>query len=1304
MATVVLSAVSSAAGGALGGSVLGIGSAAIGQAAGALAGSILDQQILGTGSAAVETGKAKSLRLQTSTEGAPVAQVFGRMRVAGQVIWSTRFRENSTTRTQGGGKNSPSQRITEYSYTISFAVALCEGPIKRVGRIWADGQLLNRSRYTHRVYLGDETQGPDPKIASTEGLSNTPAYRGLAYLVFEDMLLEEFGNRIPQLNFEIVREPSTRQTGPEAGEPLPELIEAVTLSPGTGEFAFDPEPARYVFPAGGGKYANVNNSTGLPDMVAALDQLEDELPNCSAVSLIVSWFGDDLRCGHCTVEPRVEEAGRVSGPGSWTVAGLTSETANPVSVDADGRVNFGGTPDDSSIVRAIQELKARGQKVTLYPFLLMDIEAGNGLPNPYGGSEQPVFPWRGRITLEDAPGQPGSTDQTVAAATEVAEFFGTATASDFSIVDSQVVYAGPIEWTWRRFVLHLAALGAAAGGVDSICIGTELRGLTTIRSDRTEFPAVDELRALAAEVRSLLPGVKITYAADWSEYFGFHPADGTGDVFFHLDPLWADQNIDAIGIDDYTPLSDWRHTTSHLDAEAGSVYSLPYLKSQVEGGEYYDYFYIDESARNQQNRTPIEDGAHGEHWVFRTKDIRNWWSSLHHNRVDGVRSPTPTAWVPESKPVWLTETGCPSVDLGANTPNVFYDGKSSESALPTASRGARDDEMQRRFLQAKIGYWTEDGINPISSVYGTEMIPPDRIYIWTWDSRPWPDFPVRESIWSDGPSHRLGHWVTGRLTSGSLAEVVTEICLRSGLKLEDFDVSRLRGAVDGYLVDRTQSAREALQPLMQVYGFDAFESAGTLVFASRENPVPFVVEEGTLVAADQSESGPIDREVSRDTERADQIRLSYMQSENDYRLGAAEARMPGGDLQRVAESSHQILLSGSKAQQVCDRWLAESFEARGEAHFSLPPSMLAIEPGDLVDVGTTGQIEAYRIDRISDALGREVEAVRTEPTLYLPTRSAERQVEPETEVLAGPIEAVLLDLPIANSTDIDHQPWIAVSADPWPGAVALFKSASGESFEFVKTLLNSAVIGKSLQALPSAEPNRWQRVEWIVLMPTGSLTSAERFDVLNGANRLAVETSEGWEIVQFETAELIDQDTYRLSNMLRGQRGTRPEEIPASARLVLLDGAVETLPLNASECTLDRYWRIGPAEFDHAHPSFVTVSHRPTCVGLVPLAPAHLRARKSDGDVQVTWIRTSRLGDQSFEAVEVPLAEEIERYRIVVSSSGETLRTVETGESEFLYTAAQQLQDGASGAVRFTVSQLSNTVGWGRERSIEVDV
>src|SRR5688572_7801622 len=114
-------------------------------------------------------------------------------------------------------------------------------------------------------------------------------------------------------------------------------------------------------------------------------------------------------------------------------------------------------------------------------------------------------------------------------------------------------------------ILHYAHLCAAAGGVDAFLIGSELRGIPQVRSGASSYPAVGELVDLAANVRGVLgSGTKLSYAADWSEYFGHHPQDGSGDVFFHLDPLWANADIDFVGIDNSMPLADWRDGLDHL--------------------------------------------------------------------------------------------------------------------------------------------------------------------------------------------------------------------------------------------------------------------------------------------------------------------------------------------------------------------------------------------------------------------------------------------------------------------------------------------------------------------------------------------------------------------------------------------------------------------------------------------------------------------------------------------------------------------------------------------------------------------
>jgi hypothetical protein len=283
MATLVLSAAGMALGGSFGGAVLGVSAAAIGQAAGATLGRVIDQRLLGSGSAAVETGRVDRFRITGAGEGATVGQVYGRMRVPGQVIWATAFQETSATR--GGGKGAGQPTVTDYSYTVSLAVALCEGSITRVGRVWADGVVMSHAKLNMRVYDGSAFQSPDPKIAAVQGLDNAPAYRGVAYVVFEDLPLAQFGNRVPQFTFEVMR-PSEVGTPVEVAD-IARQVRAVALIPGTGEYSLATQPVR-LSPEFGEEIAiNVNSPLGGTDFYVATEALREELPNCHSAVLVV---------------------------------------------------------------------------------------------------------------------------------------------------------------------------------------------------------------------------------------------------------------------------------------------------------------------------------------------------------------------------------------------------------------------------------------------------------------------------------------------------------------------------------------------------------------------------------------------------------------------------------------------------------------------------------------------------------------------------------------------------------------------------------------------------------------------------------------------------------------------------------------------------------------------------------------------------------------------------------------------------------------------------------------------------------
>ncbi len=1152
MATLALAAAGAAVGSALlptGVTVLGatLTGAAIGTQVGALAGSLIDQSLFASSgrTRTYEGPRLAELQVTTSTEGAPIPRVYGRARVGGEVIWATDFEEevvHSSSGGGGGGKglaggSAPRVETTEYRYYANFAVALGEGEITSLGRVWADGQELDLSQITHRFYTGSQTQDPDSLIVAREGADAAPAYRAVAYVVFERLALAPFGNRIPQLAFEIVRPVDS----------FKDLVRGVVIIPGSGEFVYATQPVTRNAGAGVSVPENVHTRQGGTDWTVAIDQLESSLPNAAQMSLVVSWFGTDLRAGTCQIRPGVEIADKATSPLSWSVAGQSRQTAHIVST-RQGRPAYGGTPSDTTVVAAIKDLKARGKSVTLTPMMLMDIAETNQLPNPYtGAAAQPAYPWRGRITLDPAPGVAGSPDKTAAALAQVQAFVGTATPAHFSVSGESVGYAGPQEWTYRRYILHYAHLAKAAGGVDAFIIGTEMRALTTLRDGPASYPFVAALVTLAADVKAVLgPTTKVTYAADWSEYFGHQPADGTGDVFFHLDPLWSSPDIDAIGIDLYWPLSDWRDGRDHLDYAAGAraIHDLAYLKGNIRGGEGFDWYYASAADRDAQIRTPITDGQHGKPWVFRFKDLDAWWSNTHIDRPGGVEQATPTSWLPQSKPIWFMETGCPAIDKGANQPNVFVDPKSAESSLPYFSSGARDDLIQRRYLQAIYEAFDPDhagyvpDLNPTSVVYGGRMVDIAYVHTYAWDARPYPAYPADGETWGDVANWRLGHWLNGRLANAALDRLVAQILNDHGFTA--FDVSELAGTVPGFVVDRIMSAREALQPLELAFFFDGLESDGRIAFRHRGlAPVARTLREDDLVEI-KPDSAVLTLTRGQETDLPAATKITYLAGLEDYRQAVAEARRLVGASGRIAQAALPMVLDDYQAEAIAECFLFEAWAARERATFALAPSDIALEPGDVVALSVGDDELLFRITEIGDSGTRTIEARSIDPDVYGFGRSSDRPTAGADSGFLGAPLVHLLDLPLLRGDEPVDAGYVAATATPWPGGVALYRSPETTGYTLAAIAGVPAVMGSLLDPLtPGPEGRLDHRTPVRVHVAGGALSSVTRLQMLSGQNVAAIGVGNGrWEVIQFETAELVAADTYALSGLLRGQAGT----------------------------------------------------------------------------------------------------------------------------------------------------------------------
>ncbi len=1228
MATLLLQT----AGGLIGG-LLGPIGAAVGTAVGAAAGYYVDQSLFGPPGRRIEGPRLTTPRLMTAEEGSPVPRAYGHVRLATTVIWATRFEEERRTERHGGkGGGTRGTTVTTYSYFGNIALAICEGPVAMVKRVWADGQELDLTGIDWRFHAGGEDQEPDPLIVARQGEGNAPAYRGISYIVLERLALEAFGNRIPQIQVEVIR---------PVGQ-LERDIRAVSVIPGSTEHAYSPHPVttrerrgetveltRHILHAGN-------------DWAASIDELQAVCPNLEHVALVIAWFGDDLRAGQCTIRPGVTERGLTSESPPWRVAGLGRNDADVRLVSrVDGRAAYGGSPSDASVIAAIEDLKARGFKVTLHPFVMMDVPDDNDLPDPHGGAAQPGHPWRGRVTCHPAAGQPGSADRTASAASQIDAFVGNGD-----------------DWGYRRFVTHLAALAQSAGGIDAMLIGSELRGLTRVRDGDDRFVFVSALRALAAELRDILgPDCKLTYGADWSEYFGFHPPETPGDVHFNLDPLWADPNIDAIGIDNYMPLSDWRDEDrspqqgnpdgfrAHDDSAA--------MRAQIAAGEGFDWYYASQQDRRDRVRTQITDGA-GKPWVWRYKDLVSWWSNHHYDRIGGVEAGQPTEWVPGSKPFWMTEAGCGAIHAGANQPSAFTDPKSIESKRPYQSDGSRSDSMQRAFLEAHHRHWARVGTsaNPMAQTDGTPMVDPNRLYVWAWDARPFPAFPRNDAVWGDGGNWLTGHWLNGRLGVAPVAAMIDTIFAEHGLAAPQSDA--VSDVALGMSVPGPTSARSILEPIAQAFGIHAIDTGNDAGRGIRFSPHayhPVAISVDDLCRVE----GHADRVIitGQADELPGEVVVRYRDAIADYIAAAARARRVPSDNARVFDLDLPCTLHGDGAAHLADLMLDRLWAGRDRARCMLPLRFAGLEPGDVIAFDDAPD-RHWRIESLDITDRLDLSLVSVAPALAnrrLPEIAAPPADGAASGMFGGPPDVMMLDLPLLDPARPEQSARIALYAVP-DRAHAVFASPGSDGFERRVTVAGNAVMGTLLAPLDAGASGRFDHANTLsVALFAGRFASVSNPLVLGGRNAIAVEKPGGMiEIIQFRHAEEVAAEEWRLSGLLRGQAGTDDATALVAdpgATVALLDERAPAVGLLAGEEGRTLNWRVGPAGRPFSDRYFTTVSAAFGHRALMPYAPVHLRARAlADGALELSWIRRTRVDGDAWDGVEVPLGEEREAYAI----------------------------------------------------------
>jgi hypothetical protein len=984
--------------------------------------------------------------------------IYGTVKLAGNIIWAsevkTRRQDHYQKRSMFGGKT---HVATDYHYSISLAIAIAEGEIAEILRVWADDHLIDPRRSVYLFYNGSENQLPDPLIEAIEGYGRTPAFRGLSYIVIEDLQLGEFGNRIPNFLFEVKRKIRTEGEN----RPLEERIKSMVMIPGSGEFVYDTQvqskvPKNYNPKFGNFNFQksriNQNNRENKADSLVALDQLGDVCPNLEWVAPVVSWFTNTVNAGSAKILPGIEYKESDTLPDLWQVGKYTRDNAHLITKNQYFSPIYGGTSNDLSILRYLDELGRRGYRIMFYPMVLVD---------------QSHKPWRGRITAN----------------TEgIKRFF----------------YQ---EEGYNNFILHYARL--VKDKVDAFIIGSEMIGLTRVR-DGNSFPAVDALIDLAKQVKEIVGDrVKVTYAADWSEYH--HTEKG----WYNLDPLWASEYIDFIGIDAYFPLSN----------ERKAFYDEEKIVQGWQSGEGYEYYYSDDK---KSKKRPLKPD-------YAWKNIKYWWENEHIN-PDGNKSP----WVPKSKKIWFTEIGFPSVDLASNQPNVFYSPDSVESNFPFHSNGRVDFVAQRQALSATEKYWRD-----------SEFL--ERMFIWTWDARPYPYWPDLNQVWTDGGCWSRGHWVNGKLGLTSLQAVVQDLCKRAGLKLDKIRTEELSDLIDGVVITEQDQVKDIINMLKMAYFFETHEENGKLCFVNKINVHAHQVLEDDLVVSNDNQKYDFTIRKIANKDLPQSVLVHYFNNLFDYQNSLEKSDNYCVLGEKIVNINLPIILEPQRAKNIAEVTLQEMNQGQVVYQFTLPPQYIGIKPNDVVYL--KGLSMRVMETHLQEGKVIKIAAISIKQDIYqqnVQTSAIKHNLLLSKEHFdPGASELIMLTLPALPYEVPPFGVYLGVigNDEHWRGAIV--NCPDGSVLEFKNTLSIGVIEAETDDILK-------------VSMFYGELDNASQQDLEHYAN-LAVR---GQEIIQFSKAEFLGGGQYKLSGLKRNLFGSSSSE---EKRFIVLDNNLQKLPVSEQQ-------------------------------------------------------------------------------------------------------------------------------------------
>lgn len=554
----------------------------------------------------------------------------------------------------------------------------------------------------------------------------------------------------------------------------------------------------------------------------------------------------------------------------------------------------------------------------------------------------------------------------------------------------------------------------------------------------------------------------------------------------------------------------------------------------------------------------------------------------------------------------------------------------------------------------------------------------------------------------------------------ALDQVVKEICEAHSLTPAEIDVTDLATkTVKGFSIGRPTKARTQIEALMGAYFFDAVESDKKLKFRLRDNLSSITIPEADLAAHEPGQQLPDGVLLKRKElyQLPQTVQVTHISRQLEYEPSSQYARQPTSPTAHVFKLEFPLVFSDDEAAQIAEIWMQSLRAERHTGTIELGPKYFEYDPTDIITVNNENLTYQFRL--LKTALGGLPGITKAEVSTYdvQAYDSTAKGSSPigyfSASLQKKPITAFyLMNCPPLRDTDDDGGFYIAVNpyveANNWPGAVVKRRSLDSEGTVFIsiKTAFARATTGSEasrviLPAGPNATTWDWvNTIDIALLNPSiDSLITETELDVLNGANTLYFPKS--GELMQFQVATDNGDDTYTLSGLLRGRRGTDVfmDNHLANEPVVLIDGQ-KIYKITDELSNIGRTFEYGAVTLNATDASAPKSNWTQTGGLITPLSPVDLTAqRETNDDLTLAWVRRARLNAEWLDNVDVPLDEPTEEYDVEIYTGDTLLRTVRViGANTYTYTLADQTTDfgQAVGNFNMTVYQISSRIGRGQ--------